>query len=53
MQYINDNKNKKKEYKSSLSALVGDMLSSIVAEEVDNGIGTDNMSCILVEFKRK
>ena len=50
---MNENKNKKKEYKSSLSSLVGDMLNGNVADEVDNGIGTDNMTCIIVEFKKK
>ena len=51
MTYVKDNiKNKK--YKDSLSNMVGDMLQSIVAEEVENGIGTDNMSCIVVEFKK-
>ena len=49
--YVKDNI-KKKIYKENLSSLIGDMLCSIVADEVENGIGTDNMSCIVVEFKK-
>lgn len=53
VQFIKGNMNKKKEYKSNLSSLIGDMLQANVADEVENGIGTDNMSCIVIEFKRK
>ena len=45
---------KKKRGKDLLSALVEDLLDSIVATDVasSNGIGTDNMTCIIVEFKK-
>lgn len=45
---------KKKRGKESLSALVEDMLDSIVADDVasSGGVGCDNMSCIVIEFKK-
>ena len=45
---------KKKKGKDSLGALVEDMLDSILAEDVasSGGIGCDNMSCIVIEFKK-
>lgn len=51
--YVTD-KLKKKKGKDSLSALVEEMLDTILAEDVatSGGIGCDNMSCIVIEFKR-
>jgi serine/threonine protein phosphatase PrpC len=45
---------KKKRGKDSVCAVVEDLLDSIVATDVasSNGIGTDNMTCIVVEFKK-
>lgn len=45
---------KKKKGKENLSVLVEEMLDSILASDVatSGGIGTDNMSCIVIEFKK-
>lgn len=45
---------KKKKGKDSLAHLVEEMLDSIVATDVaeSGGIGCDNMSCIIIEFKK-
>jgi len=45
---------KKKKTKESLSALVEEMLDSILAVDVasSGGVGCDNMSCIVIEFKK-
>lgn len=45
---------KKKKAKDSLGALVEEMLDTILAEDVasSGGIGCDNMSCIIIEFKK-
>jgi hypothetical protein len=45
---------KKKKGKDSLVAVVEEMLDTICATDIvnSNGIGTDNMSCIVVEFKK-
>jgi len=45
---------KKKKGKDSLALLVEEMLDSILATDIaaSGGIGTDNMSCIVIEFKK-
>ncbi len=45
---------KKKKGKDSLAQLVEEMLDTILATDVaaSQGIGTDNMSCIVIEFKK-
>lgn len=45
---------KKKKMKESVAALVEDLLDSIVAQDVamSGGIGCDNMTCIVIEFKK-
>jgi serine/threonine protein phosphatase PrpC len=45
---------KKKKLKDSMSALVEDLLDSICATDVatSGGIGCDNMTCIVIEFKK-
>jgi len=37
----------------SLNCVVEKFLDSIVADDSSIGIGTDNMTCILVRFKHK
>lgn len=53
MNYVSD-KLKKKKGKENLSSVIEEMFDDIVAKELEesNGIGTDNMSCIVVEFKK-
>lgn len=45
---------KKKKTQASLGALVEELLDSIIAPDVasSGGIGCDNMSCIVIEFKK-
>lgn len=45
---------KKKKSKESLAFLVEEMLDGLLALDVENsgGIGCDNMSCIVIEFKK-
>jgi len=45
---------KKKKGTNSLTALVEDMLDNICATDVasSGGIGCDNMTCIVIEFKK-
>lgn len=47
-------KMKKKKCKDSLSYLVEELLDQICAQDVglSQGIGCDNMSCIVIEFKK-
>jgi serine/threonine protein phosphatase PrpC len=51
--YVNE-RLKKKKSKESLAALVEEMLDSILASDVasSGGIGCDNMTCIIIEFKK-
>lgn len=51
--YVSD-KLKKKKGKDSLASLVEEMLDSICATDVasSGGIGCDNMTCIVIEFKK-
>ena len=45
---------KKKKGQNSLASIVEEMLDSICAEDVasSGGLGCDNMSCIIIEFKK-
>jgi serine/threonine protein phosphatase PrpC len=45
---------KKKKGKDSLALLVEEFLDSILATDVasSGGIGCDNMTCIVIEFKK-
>ena len=53
MTYVAENL-KKKKGKDSLSNLVEGMLDQICATDVasSGGIGCDNMTCIVIEFKK-
>lgn len=42
---------KKKKAKDRLSTVCEDLVDSLVAKELE-GYGTDNMTCIVVEFKK-
>jgi serine/threonine protein phosphatase PrpC len=42
---------KKKKGKDRLSSVCEDLVDSLVAKELE-GYGTDNMTCIVVEFKK-
>jgi serine/threonine protein phosphatase PrpC len=45
---------KKKRGKESVASVVEELFDAILAEDIasSNGIGTDNMTCIVVEFKK-
>ncbi len=45
---------KKKKGLNSLASIVEEMLDTICAEDVaaSGGLGCDNMSCIVIEFKK-
>jgi len=48
------NKIKQKKGKESLASVTEDMFEKIIAPDVasSNGIGCDNMTCIIIEFKK-
>lgn len=45
---------KKKRGKEQASTVVEDLFDAIVAQDIasSNGIGTDNMTCVVIEFKK-
>ncbi len=45
---------KKKRGKESLASVNEDLFESIIASDVatSNGIGCDNMTCVIIEFKK-
>jgi len=49
---LNDEKKESKDKEYKLANVVEKFLDSIVADDTSNGIGTDNMTCIIVRFKK-
>jgi hypothetical protein len=45
---------KKSKGKQVMSELIGNMFDDIVAKDIatSNGLGTDNLTCIVIEFKK-
>ena len=45
---------KKKKGKENASSIIEEMFDTIVATSIEtsNGIGTDNMTCVIIEFKK-